>query len=174
MRSALINFHSLVTVWAPQLTDEFQTFLSERFPPFYRQQVSEPPVNPDIIIEPMKELPLVTDASSHIYAIFGFSVFDFRGEVAVGVMHRGQPDVLLVFSNPFKIFYRPRARNRGRLYGMLLLGLSLCLRSKNALLVHGAVVERDGQTLLFSGHRGSGKTPIACEFYASRLEFHQR
>jgi len=160
MKSALIDFHSLATIWAPQLTDGVRAFLWRQFPLFFRQEIPDPPPHPDIILQPMGDLPLITDTNTRISALYGFSIFDYRGEFAVGLLHKRLPDILITLSDPLKIIYRPRPGNQGRLYGVLLFGIQLCLKRKNALLSHGAVVEKNGQTLLIAGHRGSGKTQL--------------
>lgn len=160
MKSALIDFHSLVTIWAPQLTDGVRAFIWRQFPLFFRQEVPEPPPHPDIILQPMGDLPPITDTNRRISALYGFSIFDYHGEFAVGLLHKRLPDILIMLSDPLKIIYRPRAGNQGRLYGVLLFGIQLCLKRKSALLAHGAVVEKNGQTLLIAGHRGSGKTQL--------------
>jgi len=160
MKPVHINFHSLVSVWAPRLTDVFRADLELQFRHFIQETGPEPPPHPDIVMTPMSDLPPATEDSSRLFALYGVSVLDYHGEVAVGLLHRGLPDVLVVSSDPLKIVYRPRAGNQSRLYWALLFGIQLSLRRKGALLVHGAVVEREGQTLWLAGHRGSRKTQM--------------
>ena len=160
MKSAFIDFHSLVTVWAPQLNEGVRALLQRQFPHFFQEHTLSAPSKPDIILKPMGNPPPVTDANLRMSALFGFSVFFYRETTVVGYMHRGLPDILITLSDPLTIIYRPRAGIGGRLYGLLLFGIQLCLRKKDALLAHGAVVEKDGRSLVLSGHRGSGKTQL--------------
>jgi hypothetical protein len=163
MNAAVIDLHSLTTIWAPDLSDECQTFLQRKFPLFLRPG-AEAPTEPDIVVSHLKSPATASIAELYTQALYGFCIFDYAGEVAVGVMHRGIPDVLVVPSDPIKVLCRPRSRVTTRLYGLLLFAIQLCLRRKNAFLAHGSVVARDGRGLLISGHQGTRKTQILLTF----------
>jgi len=164
MKPLLIDLHSLVRVWAPQSSESVHTFLARQFPLFVSDQRAEAAASPDILLRPMGDAPAVTERKLHSSALFGFSLFPDAKGTAVGWLRRGSPDLLLLPGDPMTILYRPRPGIEGRLYGLLLLAIQLCLRAKQALLLHAAVLEKGGQSILLSGHRGSGKSQLLLTF----------
>lgn len=163
MNGMLINLHSLLTIWAPEPTDGERRFLQQRFP-LFAQNAAAAPDAPDILLEPLRAPSSAPLGAQHAYALYGCCVIDHRGETGVGTLHQGLPDILLIPSTPLRLLYRPRPGITRPLYGLLLFAMQLCLRRKDALIVHGAVVSRGAQTLVISGHRGTRKTQLLLTF----------
>jgi len=163
MSSLSLNFHSLISVWAPDLPEAAQRPFRRHFQPFL-QESELPPEDVDILLVQMRGEPKLDTSNQHVSAIFGFSIFFYEGASVVGLLQRGQPDILVQLTDNITIYYRDRAGVEGRLYGAVLWGIYLAARLKGCLIMHGVVVEREGQGVFICGHRGMKKTQLLLTF----------
>jgi hypothetical protein len=114
----------------------------------------------DIVMEKVTRISEPGAFSLQMASIFGFRMARVMGGVAAVFEHQGQPDVMVVFSDPVKILYVNRTGIERRVYGMLLFSMMLVLKKKNRLLCHGAVVRHQKKIFLLAGPRGTGKTML--------------
>ncbi len=85
--------------------------------------------------------------------------------------HRGEPDIFLRLGETIEVGYRPRPRQAGKLYKLLLFVLQLALARCEAMLIHGAVVVRQEQALLLTGPEDTKKTTLLLAFLRDGWDF---
>jgi hypothetical protein len=163
MSSLLLDFHSIISVWAPDLPQSVQRPFRRHFQPFLSEPHA-PPAVVDVTVEPMAKRPQSGTVHRRFNALLGYAICFYQGEPAVALLRHGQPDIMVQLADTIRVYYRPRRGIEHRLYGVVLLAIYLAARLKGRLVLHGAVVEREGRGLLIAGHRGSGKTPLLLTF----------
>jgi len=155
--SLYLDIFSILRVWAPDLPGNIRELFCSQLGRFARETANAPE-KPDILFLPIIESPPITKASEQMSDLFGFYIADYQGGKSVVFTHKGRPDFIVVFSEPIQVFYQNRPRLVWRLYGVFLFCLRLALIRKNGLLCHGTIAEREGCSVLFTGHRGIKKT----------------
>jgi hypothetical protein len=118
----------------------------------------------DVLVVPMESAPELDTSNRQFNAMFGSSIFFYEGEPVIGLLQRGQPDILVQLADNITIHYRFRRGIEHRLYGVVLLAIYLAARLKGRLIMHGVVVERGGQGIFICGHRGMKKTQLLLTF----------
>jgi hypothetical protein len=93
------------------------------------------------------------------------------GDGWVVFFHRGEPDIFLRLGETIEVGYRPRPRQTGKLYKLLLFVLQLALARCDAMLIHGAVVVRQEQALLLTGPEDTKKTTLLLAFLRDGWDF---
>ncbi|MBI9092980.1 MAG: hypothetical protein JEZ12_27510 [Desulfobacterium sp.] len=159
MEPVYFDCHSLLKIRAPGIPGKLNQLLCRELGRFVTKHLGSP-ARADIVMEPVANIPEPAAFSHHMASRFGFRVIHSRGSVAAVFEHRGTPDVMVVFSDPVKIFYRDRIGIERRVYAMVLFSMMRVLNKKNSLLCHGAVVRHHKNAFLLAGPRGTGKTML--------------
>ncbi len=159
MGSVCFDCHSLLKIRAPGISGRLNQLLCRELGLFVTKNPGSPGRG-DIVMEQVSNIPEPGAFSHQMASIFGFRVTLSGGAVAAVFEHQGKPDVMVVFSDPVKIFYRDRNGIERRVYAMLLFSMMLVLKKKNRLLCHGAVVQHHKKAFLLAGPRGTGKTML--------------
>lgn len=157
MGSVCFDCHSLLKIRAPGIPGGLNQLLCRELGLFITKHLGSP-ARGDIVMEQVSNIPEPAAFSHYMGSLFGFRVIHSGGSVAAVFEHRGTPDVMVVFSDPVKIFYRDRIGIERRVYALLLFSMMRVLKKKNSLLCHGAVVRHHKKALLIAGPRGTGKT----------------
>lgn len=93
------------------------------------------------------------------------------GDGWVIFFHRGEPDIFLRLGETIEVGYRPRPRQAGKLYKLLLFVLQMALARCGGMLIHGAVVVRQEQALLLTGPEDTKKTTLLLAFLRDGWDF---
>lgn len=165
MKPFAVQLHDLISLSAPGLPECFRKKIRSNVSRFVSENLEKQPEKPDIIALPMGSLPHVDEFASHMNHLFGFCMIQYNKRDSVCLMHMGKPYICLLFSSStIEIRYGKMSGKDNIFWGVILFCLHLALKRKNSLLCHGAVAEKDGAAVLFSGHQGTGKTPILLYF----------
>ena len=155
--SLYLDIHSLIKVWAPDMPHEISRYLNNHLGLFS----AEPCGNRkevDILLLQLQEFPTLTSSAYQLNSLYGFWLTEYQNQQAVVFNYRGEPDIIVIFSDTIKIFYNKRLKVSSKLYGILLFCFNLVLQKKNGLLFHGAAAKDENNCILLTGHRGAKKT----------------
>ncbi|MBF0624165.1 MAG: hypothetical protein HQL82_05100 [Magnetococcales bacterium] len=154
-----LDFHGFITV-AADLPPEAAAFFQKTYAPFL---ISAPPDRPQVVITPLGAAPRPTESGHQMQALYGFWMADDDGQPTVAFLKQGAVDLLLELGPPLMLRYRPRPGIHRRINVGLTFALHWLMAHQGGLLLHGALLAREGRGILFAGRRGFGKTHTTLE-----------
>lgn len=152
------DIHSMITLVAPGASGTMRTFLLKQFGLFLKKDAKSETA--DITLIKRSEIDVKTIPSGALKNPLGFAVLTMDNELSAVFSYRGEPDIIIVFTDTVKILYPDRPGVFGRLRGILLFCIHILLQRKEALLLHAAVVQKDGLSMILAGPHGSKKTML--------------
>lgn len=158
--SLCFNIHGFVKIWVSNASSELKRNLCRHLEGF----ISEKPVDPeeaDIILQELNELPTLTGSAKQMDALYGYWITMYQGEVSAVFFHKGNPDIIAVFSNPVRIYYRARRKISRKIHWVMVFCMKFILGNKNLFFCHGAILEKNGHSTLIIGQRGIRKTQLS-------------
>jgi hypothetical protein len=154
-----LDIYSLIRVWGPNMTYELSRYLLNQLGLFSVETTGKLQ-DIDILLLQLEEVPVLTSSEQRLNLIYGFVITEYQNQQAIIFNYRGGADIIAIFSDNIKIFYRNRIGISKKLYGILLFCFNLVLNKKNGLLFHGAIAKNENNGILLAGHRGTKKSML--------------
>lgn len=154
-----LDIHSLIKVSSHPMPDEISRYTREKLSLF----LTNAPITEgesDIVISKIEPHYSFGWTDYHFNLEYGFRITEYKGETAVIFAHRARPDVVVILSDPIRIFYVERQGISDKLYDALVFCLQITLLKRGGLFFHGAVAKREGSTVLLAGPFGSKKSML--------------